>query len=40
MSYYLIQQIANIPAISIRTCAEVAAGHGADHLERLTLRDT
>jgi thioredoxin reductase (NADPH) len=40
MSYYLIQQIANIPAISVRTCTEVVAAEGNDHLERLTLRDT
>jgi thioredoxin reductase (NADPH) len=40
MSYYLIQQIANIPAISVRTCTEVAAARGTDHLESLTLRDT
>jgi len=40
MSYYLIQQITKIPAISVRTCTEVAAAHGSDHLERLTLRDS
>lgn len=40
MSYYLVQQIANIPAISVRTCTEVVAAHGTDHLEGLTLRDT
>ncbi|MGE5290684.1 MAG: FAD-dependent oxidoreductase [Micromonosporaceae bacterium] len=40
MSYYLIQQIANIPTITVRTCTEVAAAEGDDHLERLTLRDT
>ena len=40
MSYYLVQQIARIPAISVRTCAEIAAAHGTDHLERLTLRDS
>ena len=40
MSYYLIQQIANIPTISVRTCTEVVAAEGDDHLERLTLRDT
>jgi thioredoxin reductase (NADPH) len=39
MSYYLIQQIGNIPNISVRGCTEVAAAHGGDHLERLTLRD-
>jgi thioredoxin reductase (NADPH) len=40
MSYYLIQQIAAIDSISVRTCTEVAAAHGTDHLESLTLRDT
>jgi thioredoxin reductase (NADPH) len=39
MSYYLIQQIEDIPAISVRTCTEVTAVHGTGHLERLTLRD-
>ena len=39
MSYYLIQQIASIPSISVRTGTEVAAAHGTDHLESLTLRD-
>jgi thioredoxin reductase (NADPH) len=40
MSHYLIQQIEDIPAISIRTCTEVAAAHGSEHLEGLTLRDS
>jgi len=39
MSYYLIQQIAAIPNITVRTCTEVAEVHGEGHLERLTLRD-
>jgi thioredoxin reductase (NADPH) len=39
MSYYLIQQIAGIDNISVRTCSEVAEGHGDGHLERLTIRD-
>jgi thioredoxin reductase (NADPH) len=39
MSYYLIQQIAGIGNISVRTCSEVAEAHGELHLERLTLRD-
>jgi thioredoxin reductase (NADPH) len=39
MSYYLIQQIAHIPQISVRTGTEVIAAHGSDHLESLTLRD-
>jgi thioredoxin reductase (NADPH) len=40
MSHYLIQQIEDIPAISVRTCTEVIAAEGSDHLERLTLRDS
>ena len=40
MSYYLIQQIAGIDNITVRTCTEVVEAHGDDHLERLTLRDT
>jgi thioredoxin reductase (NADPH) len=40
MSYYLIRQIADIGNISVRTCTEVAAAEGDDHLERLTLRNT
>ena len=40
MSYYLIQQIAEIPQISVRTCTEIVAAHGDGHLEQLTLRDT
>ena len=40
MSYYLIRQIADIPNISVRTCTEVIAAEGEDHLERLSLRNT
>jgi thioredoxin reductase (NADPH) len=40
MSYYLVQQIENIPNISVRTCTEVTGCAGRDHLECLTLRDT
>jgi thioredoxin reductase (NADPH) len=40
MSAYLIQQIAGIDEISIRTRAEVIAAHGTEHLDTLTLRDT
>ena len=40
MSYYLIQQIENVPQISVRTCTEIIAAHGSGHLESLTLRDT
>src|SRR6185437_9069638 len=39
MSYYLIQQIAGIPNISVRVCTEVAEVQGAGHLEQLELRD-
>ena len=39
MSYYLIQQIAGIPNITVRTCTEVVEAHGDGHLEQLTLRD-
>ena len=40
MSHYLVQQVAGLPAIKVRTCTEVADAHGTDHLERLTLRDS
>ena len=40
MSYYLVQQIEGIPEISVRTCTEVIAAQGEDHLEGLTLRNT
>jgi thioredoxin reductase (NADPH) len=39
MSYYLIQQIAGIPNISVRTCTEVTGVLGDGHLEQLTLHD-
>jgi len=39
MSYYLVQQIAAIDNITVRTNTEVIAGSGDDHLEQLTLRD-
>jgi thioredoxin reductase (NADPH) len=39
MSSYLIEQIAGIPQIRLRTCTTVAAAHGNGHLEALTLRD-
>jgi thioredoxin reductase (NADPH) len=40
MSHYLIEQIAGIPAIAVRTCTEVAEARGSGHLERITLRDS
>jgi thioredoxin reductase (NADPH) len=39
MSHYLIEQIEANPAIEVRTCTEVVAAEGGDHLEELTLRD-
>jgi thioredoxin reductase (NADPH) len=39
MSYYLIQQIAGIENIAVRTCTEVSEAQGDGHLEQLTLRD-
>ena len=39
MSYYLIQQIEQNPKITVRTCTEVDAPRGTDHLEKLTLVD-
>jgi thioredoxin reductase (NADPH) len=40
MSYYLVQQIENVPNIIVRTCTEVIGAEGTDHLEGLTLRNT
>ncbi|HEX8768750.1 MAG TPA: NAD(P)/FAD-dependent oxidoreductase, partial [Jatrophihabitans sp.] len=40
MSYYLVQQLAGIANIAVRTCTEIVAAHGEDHLQALTLRDT
>ena len=39
MSYYLIRQIEETPNIDVRLSTEVAAVHGEDHLEGITLRD-
>jgi thioredoxin reductase (NADPH) len=39
MSHYLIEQIAAIPNIAVRTGAEVVGAAGGDHLEQLTVRD-
>jgi thioredoxin reductase (NADPH) len=39
MSYYLIQQIAALPNISVRSCTEVVGAAGDAHLEQLILRD-
>jgi thioredoxin reductase (NADPH) len=40
MSQYLIDQIAAIDTITVRTCTAVAEAAGDDHLERLVLQDT
>jgi thioredoxin reductase (NADPH) len=39
MSQYLIDQIANTGNIEVRTCTAVAAAHGEEKLDALTLRD-
>jgi thioredoxin reductase (NADPH) len=40
MSEYLVARIEADPIIEVRTCTEVAAATGADHLESLLLRDS
>jgi thioredoxin reductase (NADPH) len=40
MSYYLIQQLAAIDNIEVRTGTEVVEAHGEEHLEAVTLCDT
>ncbi|WP_027140104.1 MULTISPECIES: FAD-dependent oxidoreductase [Pseudofrankia] len=40
MSHYLIEQIARIANITVRTCTEVIGGEGDEHLGTLTLRDS
>jgi thioredoxin reductase (NADPH) len=39
MSYYLIQQLAETPNIEVRTCTEVVAAEGDEHLQKITLLD-
>src|SRR5699024_5820008 len=39
MSHYLIEQIAAIPNIVVRTNATVVAAEGNDHLQSLRIRD-
>jgi thioredoxin reductase (NADPH) len=39
MSHYLIQQIAELPNVRVRPCAEVVGASGTDHLERLRIAD-
>ncbi|MDH6131287.1 thioredoxin reductase (NADPH) [Kitasatospora sp. MAA4] len=40
MSHYLLQRVEDAPTISVRTDVVVAAVHGEEHLEGLTLRNT
>ncbi|RKS72633.1 thioredoxin reductase (NADPH) [Motilibacter peucedani] len=40
MSHYLIEQLAGIENVEVRTCTEVVEAHGDEHLERLGLRDS
>ncbi len=39
MSYYLIQQLAGIGNVQVRTRTEVVEAHGEEHLEAVTLHD-
>ncbi len=39
MSYYLIQQLAEIENVTVRTRTQVVEAGGSDHLEQLTLAD-
>ncbi|MBM7805118.1 thioredoxin reductase (NADPH) [Geodermatophilus bullaregiensis] len=39
MSHYLVQQLAAIPNVAVRTGTTVVAARGSDHLEELDLRD-
>jgi thioredoxin reductase (NADPH) len=39
MSHYLVEQIAQLENVAVRTCTEVAAASGDGHLERVVLRD-
>ena len=39
MSYYLVQQLEQLPNVKVRTCCEVVEAQGDGHLERLVLRD-
>jgi thioredoxin reductase (NADPH) len=40
MSHYLVEQIASLPNVEVRTCAEAVAAEGEDgHLRALTIRD-
>jgi thioredoxin reductase (NADPH) len=39
MSHYLIQQIAELANVRVRTCSAVVGAGGSDHLERLRIAD-
>ncbi|CAM2831231.1 FAD-dependent oxidoreductase [Skermania piniformis] len=39
MSHYLIEQIRQIPNITVRTCVEVVGAIGDDHLRQIVVRD-
>ena len=39
MSHYLILQLEQLPNVHVRTCTEVVAAAGTDHLEHITVRD-
>jgi thioredoxin reductase (NADPH) len=39
MSAYLIEQISNIPNISVRSCCSVVGAQGDGHLEAITVQD-
>ncbi|WNV73692.1 FAD-dependent oxidoreductase [Geodermatophilus sp. DSM 44513] len=39
MSHYLIEQIAQIPSIRVRTCSTVVGVQGDGHLEAITVQD-
>jgi thioredoxin reductase (NADPH) len=39
MSHYLVEQIAAVPTIEVRTCTRVVGAAGEGHLQQLTLRD-
>jgi thioredoxin reductase (NADPH) len=39
MSRYLVRRIEETPAITLKTCTEIVALEGSDHLERLRVRD-
>src|SRR3712207_8511328 len=39
MSAYLIEQIAGIPSIAVRTCTTMTGAQGDGHLEAITVED-